>query len=187
MTSRRWLRLYSVLTAGVVIGGVRVAGGPMAGAAALPGLEAATAHGLLRGARHASSRRFMVFVALEQANRVAVVQGPPWHVLRRVRVPSGPHNLVASRNGNYIAVTSPPAGAVSIFDARSGRLLRSVRVSGYPHDAVFGATSRTVWVTAERAARLVELAIPSGRRLRSVPAAVNHTTSISTPAETGSG
>jgi DNA-binding beta-propeller fold protein YncE len=76
--------------------------------------------------------------------------------------------LIASRNGDYIAVTSPPAGAVSILDARSGRLLRSIMVGGYPHDVVFGASSRTLWVTAERAERLIVLAVRSGKRLRTV-------------------
>lgn len=122
----------------------------------------------LDAARAASAPRFSVFVAIEQANQVAVVSGPPWRVLRRVRVPRGPHNLIASPNEEYVAVTSPPADAVSIFSARSGGLIRSVRVVGSPHDVVFGADSRTLWVTAERSGRLVELAIPSGRRLRTV-------------------
>jgi hypothetical protein len=154
VTSRRLLRRCAFLLAGgIVVAGLRAAA--PSPAAALPRLEAETAHGALKIAGRASTRRFTVFVALEQADRVAVVNGPPWHVVHRVRVPAGPHNLIASPNDNYVAVTSPPAGAVSIFDARSGRLIRSVRVGGYPHDVVFGAASRALWVTAgaRRAAR----------------------------------
>jgi DNA-binding beta-propeller fold protein YncE len=171
LTTRRWLRLCApvLLAAAAVVASVRAAEAPQA--APRGGVEAAAAARALNAdlPRRASARSFAVFVALERANRVAVVKGPPWHVVRRIRVPAGPHNLIASPNDAYIAVTSPPAEAVSILDARSGRLIRSVRVGGYPHDVVFGAASRTLWVTAERAARLVELAIPSGRRLRSVP------------------
>jgi DNA-binding beta-propeller fold protein YncE len=167
MTPPRWLWLCApVLVAAAILATVHAAEAFQA--APRGGVEAADAPRALKAdvARPASGPSFTVFVALERANRVAVVVGPPWHVVRRVRVPAGPHNLIASRSGDY----SPPAGAVSILDARSGRLLRSVTVGGYPHDAVFGASGRTLWVTAERAGRLVELAIPSGRRLRSVAA-----------------
>jgi DNA-binding beta-propeller fold protein YncE len=113
-----------------------------------------------------TARQFVAVVALEEAGRVAVLRGPPWRLVRTVRVPAGPHNVVASPNGEYVAVTSPPGGAVTLLRTRTGAIARTVAVGGSPHDAVFGRDSRTLWVAAERAAQLVELAVPSGKRLR---------------------
>lgn len=120
--------------------------------------------------RAVSAKRFLVFVALEGANEVAVMRGPPWQVVRRIAVPRAPHNAAASADGRYAAVTSPPADEVTFFD-RTGRTIRSISVPGYPHDLVFASGGRALWVTAEQGSRLVELAVPSGRVLRSVATA----------------
>lgn len=115
----------------------------------------------------AAAPRFLVFVALDRSSNVAILAGPPWRLLRRVSVPSGPHNAGSSPDGRSVAVTSPGANEITFFDADS-RKLRSVRVDGSPHDLVYSGNGRALWATVEQGHRLVELAVPSGRLLRSV-------------------
>ena len=112
--------------------------------------------------------RFRAFVALERANAVAVLEGPPWRRARRLRVALGPHNVDASPRRDLVAVTSPPANAVTILGAR-GRVRTRARVSGAPHDSVFTADGRHLWVTAEQDSRIVQLRMPGARAVRSVP------------------
>ena len=143
-----------------------------ASAIALAAIALGLAGGAASGspaAPHQGDAEFVAVVALEDAGQVAVLRGPPWRVARRARVPAGPHNVVASPDGEFVAVTSPPAGAVTLIRARSGAVVRTIRVAGGPHDAAFSANGRTLWIAAERAALLVQVAVPSGRVLRRVP------------------
>jgi DNA-binding beta-propeller fold protein YncE len=110
---------------------------------------------------------FRAIVALERADAVAILAGPPWRRLRRVAVAAGPHNVDASPRRDLVAVTSPPADVVTVLDAR-GRVRARARVPGAPHDTTFTADGRRLWVAAERGRRLVQLAVPSGRTIRSV-------------------
>jgi DNA-binding beta-propeller fold protein YncE len=113
---------------------------------------------------------FRAVVALERANALAILSGPPWRRVRRVAVAAGPHNVDASNGGDFVAVTSPPADVVTILKTRGRISTRArVRVSGGPHDTAFTASGRRLWVAAERAQRLVQLAVPDGRVVRSVP------------------
>ncbi len=110
-----------------------------------------------------------VLVALEGAGAVAVLGARPrWHVLRRLRVPAGPHNLTASPALGLAAVTSPPADRVTVLDV-AGRVVARARVRGAPHDAAFAARRRILWISAEGAERLVALDPRTGRTLRTVP------------------
>lgn len=109
-----------------------------------------------------------VLVAVEGDNRLAVLDDPPrWRVVRRIRVPAGPHNIAASSSLGLAAVTSPPADRVTVFDA-AARVVARARVSGAPHDAAFVARRRVLWVSAENARRLVALDPRTGRQLRTV-------------------
>jgi DNA-binding beta-propeller fold protein YncE len=113
---------------------------------------------------------FRAVVALERANAVAILSGPPWRRVKRVAVAAGPHNVDASNGGDFVAVTSPPADVVTILKTRGRIAIRArVPVSGGPHDTAFTASGRRLWVAAERDRRLVQLAVPGGRVVRSVP------------------
>jgi DNA-binding beta-propeller fold protein YncE len=92
----------------------------------------------------------IAYVALERAGAVEVLRGRPWRLVRRLRVPAGPHNVAASPDGRFVVVSSPPANAVTIIDARAARVRTRVRVAGRPHDVDFSADGRFLWVTAER-------------------------------------
>jgi DNA-binding beta-propeller fold protein YncE len=117
-----------------------------------------------------SPASFRAFVALEGRGAVAVLDSRPrWHVARRTRVAGGPHNLEVSPDGRFVAVTSPPAGRVTVFDA-TGRRVADARVPGMPHDLVFTRDSGRLWITVEGGGRLVEIAPRTGRRVRDVPA-----------------
>ena len=106
-------------------------------------------------------------MALERQAEVAVLDGGggSWRVVRRKRVPPGPHNLASSGDGLRIAVSSPPAGRVTLLDS-AGRIDASAAIAGGPHDLEFTPDSRALWVTAERGRRLVKLDAGSGRRLQ---------------------
>ena len=67
-------------------------------------------------------RQSVAAVALEDAAQIVVLRGAPWRVVRRVRVPAGPHNVAASTGAALFAITSPRAGAVT-FVRRSARSL----------------------------------------------------------------
>lgn len=129
--------------------------------------EPAGAASRVESARAATPGR--AIVALEGSDRVAVLAaGPRWRVVRRLRVPDGPHNVAASRALGLAAVTSPPAGRVTLMDRR-GVVVARARVAGSPHAAAFVPGRSVVWIAAETASRLVALAPRSGRVLRSVP------------------
>ena len=98
-----------------------------------------------RGAPHPADRRgARVLVALERDNRVAILGARPrWHVLRRTRVPAGPHNLTATSSIGAAAVTSPPAHRVTLLDG-AGRIIARARVPAAlmtPPSRVEGASS----------------------------------------------
>lgn len=63
--------------------------------------------------------RFVAVVALEEAGQVAILKGPPWRVVRRANVAAGPHNVIASPDGELVAVTNWRARAVTLIRARS--------------------------------------------------------------------
>jgi hypothetical protein len=70
-------------------------------------------------ARPAATNDAIAFVALERVGAVAVLRGRPWRLVRRLTVPAGPHKVAASADGRFVAVSSPPAGAVTIIDVRN--------------------------------------------------------------------
>jgi DNA-binding beta-propeller fold protein YncE len=109
---------------------------------------------------------YRAFVALEDEGRVAVLEGPPWRVVHRIRVPSGPHNVTADPAGRYVAVSSPPTGQVTILDAR-GRVIASPSAGAGSHDVAFSPSGGKLWVSAEDSGEIVELEVPSGRVLGS--------------------
>lgn len=105
------------------------------------------------------ARRFVGIVALENANELGVIAGPPWRVLRHIPAPAGPHNVSASRDGRWVAATSPPSDRVTIVAMPGARVVAQPRVIGYPHDAEFtrrrarGVGDRGAGPTVGRAVR----------------------------------
>jgi DNA-binding beta-propeller fold protein YncE len=118
---------------------------------------------------------------------VAVLRGRPWRRVSQLRVPSGPHNVAASSDGRFVAVSSPTADAVTIIDARTARVRARVRVAGRPHDVDFSADGRFVWVTAEGRSRLVLVSVMGEELFARCVRAALLTTSPSTRAAASSG
>jgi YVTN family beta-propeller protein len=158
-----------IVLASLVVVGCAGEGTPMAETEPDRGSEPSKAEPAAVGGRAAgrgaSRARYAAFVALEDASAVALLRGPPWSVVGRVRVAAGPHNVKASPDGRFIAVSSPPADRVTIFRA-SGRVLARGRVSGGPHDVAFTRNGSRLWVAAERAGRLVQISVETGRVVR---------------------
>lgn len=112
--------------------------------------------------------RYRAFVAIEDEDRVAVLEGPPWRVVERVPVPGGPHNVAADPAGRYVAVSSPPTGEVTIFDSR-GRVTARASAGPGAHDVAFIPGGGRLWVSVEGSGRVVKLAVPTGRPAGSRP------------------
>jgi DNA-binding beta-propeller fold protein YncE len=107
------------------------------------------------------SPSFRAFVAIEDEDLVVILEGPPWRLVRRVGVPSGPHNITADPMGRWVAVSSPPAGRVTILDSR-GRVTARAPAGSGPHDIAFTPRG-SLWVSAEDSSRIVKLQVPSGK------------------------
>ncbi len=91
---------------------------------------------------------------------------PTGNVIARIRVPPGPHN-VAATGDRWVMVTSPPAGAVTLVDARSLRVVKIFRGFGYPHDVEIDGGR--AYVTDEARGQLVVISIAGRRVIARVP------------------
>ena len=107
----------------------------------------------------------VAFVSVERASQLVAVDLTTQHVIGRVRVPEGPHNVAAYEvDGSFVLVTSPPAGAVTLVDARALEVVKVWRGFGYPHDVeVEGVLA---YVTDETRGQLVVIDLRT-RRVKS--------------------
>jgi DNA-binding beta-propeller fold protein YncE len=110
----------------------------------------------------------LAFVAAERSSQLVAVDLTTRRVVARIGVPRGPHNVadavVAGRP--YVIVTSPPAGAVTLVDARARRVVKVFRGLGSPHDVeVHGSRA---YVTDEARGRLVVIGLRSRRILAQI-------------------
>ena len=110
----------------------------------------------------------VAFVAAEDADRLVAVDLTTQRVVARVRVPDGPHNVADAVIGlrPYVLVTSPPARAVTLVDARSLRIVKIFRGFESPHDVkVQGVRA---YITDEARGQLVVIGLRSRRILARV-------------------
>jgi len=110
----------------------------------------------------AASSTALVWVAVEKADKVKLVDVGAREVLERYRTPGGPHNITVADDGT-VAVCLWGSDRIGIV--RDDRI-RFVRLGGGPHDVK--ATGRTFVVANQRAARL-DLVSVRGRKLGRVP------------------
>lgn len=110
----------------------------------------------------------VAYVSAEGEDRLVAVQPITGQILARLRVPDGPHNVAASSDRHWVLVTSPPAGAVTIVDARTLRVVRTLRGLSGPHDVEVARDGRYAYVTEERAGRVLVLSLATGRIVRRV-------------------
>lgn len=73
-----------------------------------------------------------VAVALQEANRVAIVDLAAGKVVRLLDVPSRPDGLCRSPSGAYLAVASNGAGTVTVFETRTWRIAARLAVPEGP-------------------------------------------------------
>jgi len=106
----------------------------------------------------------LAFVAIPDASEVAVVYLGTGQVVARVRVPRGPQELAVyheSARRNFVLVTSPAAGAVTMIDVGSRRIVKVWHGLGRPSDVVVDALR--AYVTDARRGRLIVLDLRSRR------------------------
>ena len=94
----------------------------------------------------------VALVTAETENELIAVSFPDGKVLRRVRVPADPQNVVA--NQKVAVVVSPGSGAVSILDARTLRTRKVLRGLGAPHLAALDPSGRWAYVTDDARGQL---------------------------------
>jgi DNA-binding beta-propeller fold protein YncE len=93
--------------------------------------------------------RRVVWVALEDGQKVAKVDVSQRRVLRRLGVPGRPHNITVSDNGKLVAAALWDAARIAIV--RDGSV-KNVYLGGAPHDLKM--TRRLIVVANQGAARL---------------------------------
>ena len=115
------------------------------------------------------------FVVAEDDDMLVAIELPR-AVVARVRLPNGPHNVAASPEGRYVAVTSPPAGALTLIRPHPVRVLATIRGLDSPHDVEFGRDPRErepsgaayAYVTEERGAVVAVVDLLARRVVRRV-------------------
>ena len=118
------------------------------------------------------------FVVAEDDDMLVAIELPR-AVVARVRLPNGPHNVAASPEGRYVAVTSPPAGALTLIRPHPVRVLATIRGLDSPHDVEFGRDPRErepsgaayAYVTEERGAAVAVVDLRARRVVRRVAVA----------------
>lgn len=108
------------------------------------------------------SKRRVVWVALEDAHKIAKVDLRSHEVLARRSVPGAPHNLTIAPSGNTIATALWSAGSIVV---RHNGNQRTVSLGGAPHDVKIGGGR--VIVANQSEARL-DLVTPQGHFRRSI-------------------
>lgn len=109
----------------------------------------------------ARPERQIVWVSVEDEQRVVAVDLRARKVVRRFRVSGVPHNVTVAADGTVV-VALQGSGRIALI---RGRRSREVRLGGSPHDVkVFGGTA----VVANEGAARVDLVALSGRRVDDV-------------------
>lgn len=132
-------------------------------------LAAALALAPLAGARTEGGVIY-AYVSLEQRNELAIVEPETGAVRDRIPVPRGPHNVAStgSRAPVRVAVTSPPAGAVTLLEIFR-RNVRVLRGFASPHDVEFSPDGRWAYVTEEHGGRVAVVSATRRRVVARVP------------------
>jgi YVTN family beta-propeller protein len=112
--------------------------------------------------------RDVAFVAAEDEDAVIAFEVRSGRVLRRFRVPNGPHNVAARWPAELVLVTSPPAGRLTLIDAARMRIVRVLRLGGYPHDVEIDPDGRYAYVTLERAGSVAVVSLRTRRVVQRV-------------------
>lgn len=104
--------------------------------------------------------RPLVWVAVENADRIALVNVRTGRVLRRISTPGGPHNISVASDGTVV---------VALWDttriAKARRHVRFITLGGAPHDVK--VTGRLILVANQGAARIERVRL-SGKVLRPI-------------------
>lgn len=104
--------------------------------------------------------RALVWVALEDANQVVLVDVAKGKVLARHDTPGGPHNITVAADGTA-AATLYGSDRLVLVGARKARFLE---LGGTPHDV---KTARELLVVANEAARRLDL-VEGGKHVASI-------------------
>jgi hypothetical protein len=96
----------------------------------------------------------VALVTAEQQNQLLAVTLPEGKVIRRVRLPADPENVIAGP-GLATIVVSAKAGAVTLLDTRSLRIIKIFRGLRSPHLAAFSPSGAYAYVTDDGSGALV--------------------------------
>ena len=114
-------------------------------------------------AAHPAAGTELVLVAAEDDDRLVALLPETGRVVARLRVPDGPHNVAVARDLRTVAVTSPPAGRLTLVDAFRPRVVAVLAGFAYPHDVEFSPDGRWAYVTEEHAGRVAVVSVARRR------------------------
>lgn len=126
--------------------------------------------GASEGETRKSKGEWRAFVAAENDDQLVAVRvsGRSGTILRRIRVANGPHNVAAAARRGDVLVTSPPAGRLTLVDARTLRIIKVFGGFTYPHDVKVDPEERYAYVTDERRDEVVVISLTRRRVVRRV-------------------
>ena len=106
----------------------------------------------------------VALVTAETQNALLAIALPSGRVLRRLRMPEDPENVVVV-GARYAVVVSPRAGAVTVVSTPSLRIVRVLRGFVNPHLAAPTADGQGVYVTDDGSGQLVAIRLTGRPRV----------------------
>jgi YVTN family beta-propeller protein len=106
----------------------------------------------------------VALVTAETENALLAVSLPSGALMRRIRLPADPQNVVVDPARKAVVV-SARGHAVTVISARTLRVLKILRAFVNPHLAALSPNGRWAFVTDDGSGRLVSVALDSGIRI----------------------
>lgn len=114
----------------------------------------------------ANGGRPVALVTAESLNQLLAVELSSGRILRRLRLPADPENVVA--DGSLAAVVSARAGAVTLLAPNSLRIRRVLYGFGSPHLAAFSPDRKHLYVTDDARGQLSVVDLARARVTRRI-------------------
>jgi YVTN family beta-propeller protein len=106
----------------------------------------------------------VALVTAETENALLAISLPSGALLRRIRLPADPQNVVLDPARKAVVV-SARGHAVTVLSAQTLRVLKIIRAFVNPHLAALSPNGRWAFVTDDGSGRLVSVALDSGIRI----------------------
>lgn len=110
----------------------------------------------------------LLFVTSEATDTIKVFRTDSSEPVATIAVGRDPHNLAASPDGRWVAVSDRQSREVSLLDTNSLREVARVRVGRQPHDLAFSPGSDLLYVGDEKDPFIAVIDVPGKRWTRTL-------------------